>query len=213
MSMAPSEENDLALARSAAAGKRRAKREVVERLLSRVRTMVGYIVGNDRDADDMVQSSMLEILRGLPGYKATGKLESWADRITVRTCMRLLHKRNRKREVSFLDESEGVESKKLFRVAKSERAAGEGGVEWDVARREVRRRLAVLLQKLPPRRRTVVALRWVFDYRPLEIAEITETSVNTVRDHLQKGKRCFRELVLQDEIVGQWVEMLMEMPR
>lgn len=211
--MAKKRKSDFALARKAAAGKSRARRDLVSRLLPRVRTMVGYIVGNDRDADDMVQSSMVEILRALEGYKATGKLESWADRITVRTTMRMLKRRAKKTEVSFLDENEGAEPKRLVSTGQQFKKKGMNGAEREVAVREVRRRIAVLLQELPPRRRTVLTLRWVFDYRPAEIAEITETSVNTVRDHLQRGKRAFREILANDEVVSGWLETIMEAPQ
>jgi RNA polymerase sigma-70 factor (ECF subfamily) len=174
---------------------------------------VGYVVGNDRDADDMVQSTMIEILRALPSYKATGKLESWADRITVRTCMKLLKKRSSKVEVSFLDEDEDIEPTRLMWQDPAAGGAREENAESCLAQKQIRRRLAALLQELPPKRRTVAALRWVFDYRPPEIAEMTGTSVNTVRDHLQKGKRQLRKIVLEDAVLAEWMKWRTEASR
>jgi DNA-directed RNA polymerase specialized sigma24 family protein len=62
----------------------------------------------------------------------------------------------------------------------------------------LRRRLAQHLQVLPAQRRVVVLLRFVHGYSIEEIAAITETRPNTVRDRLRVGKQELRRALLED---------------
>ena len=76
-------DSDRALALAAAAHDAAARRRVVERLLDRVRTTVYYLAPAHPDADDMVQMALVEVLRGLGGFRGDARLETWADRINV----------------------------------------------------------------------------------------------------------------------------------
>ena len=91
-------DGDLLLARAAAEGQAMARRRLAERMLPRVRNMVHYLVFEDPDADDLVQLSLVEILQSIRTFGGRSTLETWADRITVRTCMRALKRRQRERQ-------------------------------------------------------------------------------------------------------------------
>ena len=180
---------------------RQAHRALVEQLLDRVRTTVAYLAAGDPDTDDLVQASMVEILRSLKTYEGRGSLESWADRITVRTSLRLLKERSRRGEVSLSDsgqaDSTGAPTHYLALVTDQE----------EQSRSErFSQRMAQLLHKLTPKHRVAVVLRWVHGYSLKEIAEITDTPVNTVRDRLQKGKRRLRKLILRDRVLAELSE-------
>ena len=82
--------DDLALTRAAAQGNDAARRILARRLLERTRATIRYLVGDGPDAPDLVQSCMLEILRSTHTYRGEAKLETWADRVAVRTALRLL---------------------------------------------------------------------------------------------------------------------------
>jgi RNA polymerase sigma-70 factor (ECF subfamily) len=187
-------DSDIALARAPEAGDLRLRRELVDRLLDRVRTTVRYLVAHDRDADDLVQLSLMEILRSVDSFRGESRIEAWADRITIRTSMRALRRRRLlERRVVLDDEGSAVEA-----------VADEVGQEQALVRLRMRRRLADLLQRLSPERRVVVLLRWVHGYSVKEIAALTGAPVNTVRDRLQVGKRQLRKLILTDPLLCEW---------
>lgn len=192
---------DLALAEAAGRGDPRARRILADLLLNRVRTMVSYIVGTDQDADDLVQASLVEILMSAGSYRGEGQLSSWADRITVRTAMRMLRKRSAMKEVPAPDgdAAETVEPSGPYDCPVLPQPAE--SQEQAVARYQLRRRLAVHLGKLTPERRVAVALRWVHGYSLNEIAEFTDSSVNTVRDRLQVGKRQLQKAIATDPVL------------
>ncbi len=173
---------DLALAQRAGAGDGQARRLVAQRLYNRVRTTVRYLAGSHPDADDFVQLALLEVLRSLPTYRAETKLESWADRIVVRTTLRLVKRQRRHAEVI-----------SLFAEGEVPGAHAEGA-----PLHFLRSRVQELLRRLTPERQAATVLQLVHGYSVGEIAELTETPVNTVRDRLRVGKSQLRKLILKD---------------
>jgi RNA polymerase sigma-70 factor (ECF subfamily) len=183
--------SDVDLTRAAAGGDRRARRIMAERLLDRVRTTVRYISADDRDQDDWVQIAMIEILRSARTFQASGSLESWADRIAIRSAMRHLKRRRRKESVVELDEDPRYEPV----VNPSE----------GHTRMAVRRQVARLLGTISDKRRTCVVLRLVYGYSIDEIAEMTAAPRNTVRDRLKRGRKQLKEKVRRDPLLKEWV--------
>jgi RNA polymerase sigma-70 factor (ECF subfamily) len=155
-------------------------RALAERLLDRTRATVHYLLGADPDADDIAQQAMIEILRSAAGFRGESRLESWADRITVRTALRAVGRRRRRPLLGPPPEEE-LES------PDGERAL-EPGQEQALRLGRLRRRLARHLGALPPPRRVAVLLRFVHGYSIEEIAALTEAPRNTVRDRLRVGK-------------------------
>ena len=162
---------------------------MAERLLDRVRTTVTYLAPRHPDADDLVQRSLIEILRSAGTFRGESSLETWADRIAARTSMRLIRQRARHAEVVTL-------------VADPQPRGflcGEGEAE----KASLRRRLTVLLSRLSSERRSAVVLHYVHGYTVEEISEITETPANTVRDRLRVGKSLLRQYILKDSGLGE----------
>jgi len=199
-------ESDLELARAAGRQDPGARRLLAERLFTRVRTTVYYLAPRDRDADDLVQRSLVEILSSVKGFRGESRLETWADRITVRTCMRALKKRQRRdQSVSLVGDVLTVQEQEGGPVA---HARPRNPQEQTLSRRQLRQRLSLKLQKLTAARRMAMILRWVFGYSLKEIAELTDAPVNTVRDRLQVGKRQLRAMILKDSILRDWAETM-----
>ena len=184
---------DRELARAAAAGDRQARRVLLDRLLDRVRITVSCLNGGAADTDDLVQVSLIQILRSIGSFRGVSRLETWADRIAVRTAMRLIKSRRRRPEVA------------LDRVSVDQADTGPGP-EGELARRQISRRLAALLGRLSPERRSVVTLCLVHEYRVSEIAEITGAPLNTVRDRLRVGRKQLRKMIAGDPVLADWME-------
>jgi RNA polymerase sigma-70 factor (ECF subfamily) len=171
----------LSLAQAAAAGDVHAQRELVTRLLPRVRRTVGWLVGADRDADDFVQLALVEVLRSAGGFRGESSLETWADRIAVRTARHALRKR-RDREMVVVAEPRD-----------------DSGATGDAdAGQLLRRDVARALSCVPAERRVCLVLKLVYQYSVAEIAEMTGARVNTVRDRLRVGRRELRKAALRD---------------
>ena len=196
------QQSDLALCCAASAGEELAQQRLADRLFDRVNATVSYLAGGDPDADDLVQLSLVEILRSAGSFRAEGNLKSWADRITVRTCMRFLKKRRWSRETLHTSQDAAVMESEI--AIGGGLADGSESLEQQADRRQIHGRLAGQLQKLKPEWRVVVLLRWVHGYSIEEIAELTGARPNTVRGHLRRGKRQLRKLILGDSVLREW---------
>jgi RNA polymerase sigma-70 factor (ECF subfamily) len=183
-------ESEVALARAAGEGDPRANRDLVERLLNRIRATVHYLAAGDRDADDLVQLALVAILRSARTFRGECSLERWGDRIAVRTALRELKRRRWRERIVGLDGESARE--------------GQISSDHDIHRRLLRERLAVLLGKLSPDRRTAVTLHWMHGYSVQEIADITEAPANTVRDRLRVGKKQLQSHLAKDPALRDW---------
>jgi RNA polymerase sigma-70 factor (ECF subfamily) len=183
-------QSDQDLARGAAAGDRGAARTIAERLFERVRTSVTILAGEDRDADDLVQLSLLEILRSTRTFGGRSSLETWADRITIRTCMSQLRKRNRK--VLPFDRTEPRDQ------------SPDADPNGCLVRKRLSERLVYQLSRLPIKQRTAVMLRLVYDYDIADIAETTGASSFAVKGRLRLGLRRLRKAARFDPELREW---------
>lgn len=181
---------DAKLARLAGQGDREAQRQLADRLVERVRTTVALLVPGDRDADDMVQVSLMGILKSAGSFRGESSLETWADRITVRTSLRLLRRRRRHEPADLGEQATAM--------------TDDVRPDQTINRRRIGDHLTRHLHKLPIKQRTAVVLREVYEYSLDEIARMTATSVFTVKGRLRHGRKRLRQAMLRDPLLMEW---------
>lgn len=159
---------------------------LARRLRPRVQRLVSSFVRERADADDAAQVALLEILRAMPSFRGEAKLETWADRIAVRTAIKFA----RTRRLAAV-RHDAVELDELP-LPESSTSAGE----------ELPRHLMSYLDALPEARRTALVLRHALGYSVQEIAELTGCSENTVKDRLLAARQEVRRMVRRDVAIG-----------
>ncbi|MEZ4451887.1 MAG: sigma-70 family RNA polymerase sigma factor [Nannocystaceae bacterium] len=171
----------LALARQVAAGDRLAAAAFARRLLPVVRRVARALSGPGTDADDAVQTSLVELLESAGTYAGQGALEGWARRITARVTLRAL-RRGRKRGALPLEDEDVPEDR------------------YDEAdlRESIPRPVEAYLAALPEAQRTALLLRHALDHTLPEIAELTGAPVPTVKSRVQKAQETLRRLIRRD---------------
>ena len=182
---------ELSLMQRAHSGDRTAQRDLIEQLRGPVRRTVLYLAGGHRDIDDLCQLALVEILYSAGSFRGDASLYRWAEKITVRTALR--HLKSLRRKDRTTDEWR-------------DELAELGDMDRSVDARQVRMRLAALMQHLSPENRAVMVLHYVHEYRISEIAEITGAKVNTVRGRLKSGRTKLRRRILADPLVREWVK-------
>ncbi|MGC4064011.1 MAG: sigma-70 family RNA polymerase sigma factor [Polyangiaceae bacterium] len=166
----------------AATGDRLAQQKLVARLQGRVHTIALSILGNRTDAEDTTQACLFEILRSAGQFRGDN-LVGWADKIAVRTAIR--HAKQRRIRATQYEQRPDFDSF-VSEEAEPELAFG------------LPRTVVDYLSLLPETRRVAVVLRHVMDYTVEEIAELTETSPNTVKDRLVHARAQLRRLIRRD---------------
>ncbi|PTX64831.1 RNA polymerase sigma-70 factor (ECF subfamily) [Melghirimyces profundicolus] len=154
---------------------REGDREALVRLLRKLEGPVyrtaRYMLGDEQDAMDAAQEALVRIYRNLSGYRMEAKVETWAQRIALRTSIDFLRKRK-----PTLPLEEGWEPHRV----------GKGSpVEWSGVAFDVQE--AIL--RLPEPQRTAVILRYQQDFTYEEVAETMEMPLNTVKSHLFRGRK------------------------
>ena len=165
------------LAGAAMTGDSGALEELLHALLPRTRNLVRYLIGGDSDVDDIAQTALWAVARGLHAFEGRGPLTSWTDRIVARL---------------------------TFAEIRARKGRPKGSADWElevVSRSEpsvsdyLRRRWMVrLLDQLPAEQRETVVLHYVMELTVPEIATEMAVPAETVRSRLRLAKARLRLL-------------------
>src|SRR5262245_45616692 len=134
------------------------------------------LAGNDDDAQDLVQESLIRVKKGLERYEP-GSLEGWLARIVTNVFLDEMRRRKR-RPADPLPDDPGT-------VLPPSPGADEAGTGLS---EEIQRALA----GLPDEFRVPVVLCDVSDLSYEQIAEATGVPIGTVRSRLHRGRRMLR---------------------
>lgn len=167
---APAEAADRELMRLAASGDPDAQHVLIKRLMGRANRLAHALLRNRDDASDASQAALISILRATSSFRGESSVECWADRIVIRTALRL-SRRSRSNAMNQLSDCLAVSIP---------------------PRGDARLSAAQYLSRLPERQRTVLLLRTGFGYTIEEISELTQSPENTVKDRLKRARTALR---------------------
>ena len=159
-------------------------RPVVARAVSRI------LGARDADHDDLVQLSIIEIVRSMAHFRGECSLDTWTSRITARTVFRELRDRKlKKRNGPIADLA-------------VEDLSSSSGSDCLNARSAIRR-IREHLDAMDPIKAWTVVLHDLGGYDLREIAQITNASVAAVQSRLVRGRAELHELIEADpELAG-----------
>src|ERR1043165_794685 len=89
-------------------GEPAATRELFRRHRHRVHASLFRVLGSNRDMDDLLQESFLQVFRSLRGWRAEASLATWIDRVAVRCAYRYLSQRGRRVQTDPIDDDEAA---------------------------------------------------------------------------------------------------------
>jgi RNA polymerase sigma-70 factor (ECF subfamily) len=150
-------------------------------------TVAYRLAGNDDDARDLVQESLLRVRRGLETYQP-GSLEGWLARIVTNVFLDEVRRKRRRPEQALPEDPDFV----LPRAAAADAAADAAGLSDEVQH---------ALAALPEEFRVPVVLRDVADQTYEDIATALGVPVGTVRSRLHRGRRLLRAALVENGIV------------
>lgn len=159
--------------------------DLVRKYRERIWSVIYNLTSNREDAADLTQDSFLKAFQSINRFQGQSAFFTWLYRIAVNATLNHLQKAKLRRFFSLekIRDEEPVASL-LDRLAdpgdSSDRAACLG---------ELQQKLNEALQKLSIKHRTVVTLFEIDGLSHEEIAEITGTSVGTVRSRLHYAKQ------------------------
>jgi RNA polymerase sigma-70 factor (ECF subfamily) len=154
--------------------------ELYSRYANSLRALIGSVVREESEADDVLQESFLQIWREARNYSPkAGKPLGWVITIARRRAIDRVRRRDcyRRAKQRFEDE---------IRPAPHENDRATGS---ELSGLDLRRFLGLQLRSLPPMQREAVELAYFSGMSQREIAATTRTPLGTVKTRLQLGLR------------------------
>lgn len=134
------------------------------------------MVQNEADAEDLLQSSFVDVFTRLDTFKYQAAIGAWIKRIVINNCINFL----KKRKMRFEELNEGI-----FQLKEEQTEP----VYYDVAA------IKAAIANLPTGYRTVFSLYMLEGYDHKEIGEVLGISEATSKSQYSRAKMKLRQLV------------------
>ncbi len=158
----------------------------------RIRGAIHRLVGSDEEARDLCQEAFLKAYKNLRSFKQEARFSSWLYQIALNLCRDRMRRRRGKTMVS-LDELE------------------EGGAAMTVAgptaldllqERDTSRLVARAIEALPDEQREIIILKEYQGLTFLEIAQVLDVPISTVKTRLYRGLDQLRSRLEREGVRG-----------
>ena len=177
--------------------------ELVEPYLRELRAHCYRILGSAEDAEDALQETLLSAWRGLSGFEGQASIKSWLYRVATNRCLDALRALRRRSRVGTatpdIETPEPTRYGQVLWLQPYPDVLLEGVLDQapgPEARYEAREAISLAfvtaLQLLSPRQRAVLVLRDVLDFRASEVAEMLDTTQESVKSALKRARGTLR---------------------
>jgi len=178
-------DDEAVLVRKARGGDRRAFDRLVELHLPRVWATVWRVLRHHEDTEDVVQEVFLTAHRAIQDFRGDAKLSTWLHHIAVTRALN--HVERAEERLRRASDPIDIEAADGPRAIGSPLAALES--------KELMRRLADCLEKLPGAWRAILALRDAEENTYEHIAAILHIELGTVRSRLARARVALKDCV------------------
>lgn len=181
-------------------GDGQAFRELTEPYRRELQMHCYRILGSIQDAEDLLQETLLAAWRGLDGFEGRSSLRSWLYRIATNRCLNALRDGARRPREQPVNPSEVAMPEPTRRGDPSWLEPYPDSLLDDLpdhslgpearyeAKESVSLAFLVALQHLPPRQRAVLVLRDVLGFRAAEVADMLDSSEDSVTSALKRAR-------------------------
>ena len=177
----PGVHDDLSeLVAAASEGDAQAFEALVEATHRDTYTLALRLTGNEEDARDVTQEAYLRAYRGLSKFRGESQFSTWMYRVTANCAATYLGRRGRHRHEELPDASELIDLRTDF------------DPELRADASDLRSRVMVALDALPPKLRAVVVLRDVYELSHEAIAAELGISGTAAKVRLHRARHKLR---------------------
>jgi RNA polymerase sigma-70 factor (ECF subfamily) len=161
------------------------------------------MLGSFQDAEDALQNTLLAAWQGLGGYEGRASIRTWLYRIATNRCLNALRAAERRPakewDIRGVDLPEPTGLGEVVWLEPYPDAILDGAVPAPLgpeARYEQTEAISLAfvtaLQVLPARQRAVLILREVLGYRAVEVADMLESTIESVNSALKRARTALR---------------------
>jgi RNA polymerase sigma-70 factor (ECF subfamily) len=186
--------NERELVAQAVKGELAAFNQLVERYQGPAYNVAYRLLGDADEASDATQEAFFSAFRALGGYRG-GNFRAWILRIVTNACYDQLRAKRRRPTSSLEDELVPGEGSAWL-------DEGQDSPEEHAERQELHGAIQRGIETLPPDQRVTLVLVDIHGLSYQEVAEITHTSLGTVKSRLSRARMRLRDcLMAQEELL------------
>ncbi|MCZ7625963.1 MAG: RNA polymerase subunit sigma-24 [Candidatus Methylomirabilota bacterium] len=163
---------------------------IFRRYVNRVYRQVFRLVGNDAEAEEIVQEVFLAVYQKCKSFRGDSAFSTWLYSLAMNACLTRLRKRKRNREISLDAFLPCYREDGHHRVRPVFNWADE--VEFRLEKDELRELLQEAIDQLPPAEKAVIVLSDVEGVPDREIGETLRLSIPAVKARLHRARLFLR---------------------
>jgi RNA polymerase sigma factor (sigma-70 family) len=165
---------------------------LISRYKEKIYTTIFFLVKDKPLAEDLFQDVFIKIIETIRSnrYNEEGKFLHWALRISHNLCVDYFRKSKRTQFIS-------GESTNIFEMLELNSDAADTRIVQNQSHDKIRK----MLDLLPEEQREVIILRHFADFSFKEIAEITNSSINTSLGRMRYGLINLRKMMTDNQVV------------
>lgn len=181
---------DLMLVDRCMDGEQAAARELFRAHQGRVHATLFRVLGANRDMDDLMQETFIQVFRSLRSFRGEARLATWIDRIAARVAYRYLSQKKGQVAAAVLDEEVAGPA-----IEAADRMLAREGV----------RRFYAALGEMTPASRIAFTLHEVDGRSVAEVAEIVGTTVTTAKLRIWRARRALMKRAAEDTVLAEFI--------
>jgi RNA polymerase sigma-70 factor (ECF subfamily) len=161
--------------------------EIVELFKDKIYQLVYRMIGNAHESEDIAQEAFIRAYININSFDVNRKFSTWLYRIATNLTIDRIRK---KKPDYYLDaEVAGTEGLTMYSQVAADIALPEEEVESMELQCEIQRQIL----KLPDKYRSVIVLKYIDELSLIEISEILEIPVGTVKTRIHRGREALRQ--------------------
>jgi RNA polymerase sigma-70 factor (ECF subfamily) len=172
--------NDAELVEQILNGNTNAFRFLVAKHQRLVAHIIGRIVQQQEDVEDIAQEVFMKVYRQSKRFRGDARLSTWIAKIAYNTAISYI--RRKRKEIFSYDEQP------LLIAAEHD----DGANQLQIEREEAKRYLMGLIEELPVHYRTVLTLFHLEEFSYKEIEVITEMPEGTIKSYLSRARKLLK---------------------
>ena len=165
-------------------------RLIMQRHNRRLYRLARSVLGNDAEAEDVVQETYVRAFTHLEGFRGEARLSTWLTRIALHEALGRIRDQ---RPTTDLDHLDAINEQGEARVIFLPSARQDSNPEASAARAEVRRLLERAVDQLPGPFRSVFVMRDIEEMSVEETATHLGLRPETVKTRLHRARRLLRQ--------------------
>ncbi|MCQ2560299.1 MAG: sigma-70 family RNA polymerase sigma factor [Clostridia bacterium] len=169
--------------------------QLVEIYQNKIYGLCFKLTGNHSDAEDLAQEAFIKAYQKLHTFRQEADFGTWMHRITINLYLNK-KKKDSRMELSYIDAPLKTEEGQLER----EIADPESDPLREITRKETSSLVHTALNHLKPEHKLVLVLREIEGYSYEEIAQLTESSLGTVKSRMNRARTALKQYLSKQKL-------------